>query len=57
VRVLEIKRPRPDGAEWFAPDAATVLEPGDDLVILGPTRAVEALAAGKVAETADAPGG
>jgi CIC family chloride channel protein len=47
VRVLEIKRPRPDGVDWIVPGAATVLEPGDDLVILGPTRAVEALAAGR----------
>ena len=58
VRVLEIKRPRADGVEWFAPGATTVLEPGDDLVILGPTKAVEALAAGRLEEVAgDAPGG
>jgi CBS domain-containing protein len=49
IRVLEIKRPRSDGAEWIVPGAATVLEPGDDLVILGPTSAVEALAAGRLA--------
>jgi CIC family chloride channel protein len=60
VRVLEIKRPRSDGAEWFVPGAATILEPGDDLVILGPTKAIEALAAGRVPADAadlDAPGG
>lgn len=48
VRVLEIKRPRPDGVEWIVPGAATVLEPGDDLVILGPNAAVDALSAGRL---------
>ena len=57
VRVVEIKRSCHDGVEWFAPGATTVLEPGDDLVILGPTKAVEALAAGRVDVLADAPGG
>ncbi|MGE0640536.1 MAG: chloride channel protein [Thermoanaerobaculia bacterium] len=48
IRVLEIKRPGSDGDEWIAPGATTVLLPGDSLVVLGPTRSVEELAAGKV---------
>lgn len=47
VRVIEIKRPSRDGSEWIVPDATTVLEAGDLLVVLGPTPAVEALARGR----------
>jgi CIC family chloride channel protein len=47
VRVIEIKRPGRDGAEWIVPDATTVLEPEDLLVVLGPTPAVEQLARGR----------
>jgi len=59
VRVLEIKRPGRDGAEWIVPGAATELRAGDLLVVLGPTAAVEALARGELAEPppAAAPGG
>ncbi|KAB2958961.1 MAG: CBS domain-containing protein [Thermoanaerobaculia bacterium] len=46
LRVIEIKRPAADGWEWIVPDAGTVLGRGDQLVVLGPTRAVEALVAG-----------
>ena len=48
VRVIEIRRPGRDGAEWIMPEAATVLAAGDLLVVLGPTAAVERLAAGRV---------
>jgi len=48
VRVVEIRRPAADGWEWIAPDAATVISPGDELVVLGPARAVEALLAGRL---------
>ena len=47
VRVIEIKRPGPAGPEWIAPDAATVIGYGDELVVLGPTLRVEALSAGR----------
>ena len=56
VRVLEIKRPSSDGFEWIAPGATTVLKPGDDMVILGPTGAVEALGAGRFDEDDGADG-
>ena len=46
VRVIEIKRPGPAGPEWIVPDATTVVGYGDELVVLGPTKRVEALAAG-----------
>jgi uncharacterized protein with PhoU and TrkA domain len=48
VRVIEVKRPAPDGWEWIAPDAATVLGPADEMVVLGPSAAVDALAAGRL---------
>ena len=48
VRVLEIKRPRRDGAEWIVPDAGTELRAGDLLVVLGPTAAVERMARGEL---------
>ena len=48
VRVIEIKRPGRSAPEWIVPDAATVLVAGDELIVLGPTAAVEALAAGRV---------
>lgn len=47
VRVIEIKRPSRGGAEWIVPGATTVLVPGDLLVVIGPTAAVESLAAGR----------
>jgi uncharacterized protein with PhoU and TrkA domain len=49
VRVIEIKRPARSGAEWIVPGATTVLVPGDLLVVIGPTGAVESLAAGRLA--------
>ncbi len=48
LRVIEIKRPAVDGWEWVVPDATTTLGRGDELVVLGPTRAVEALMAGRI---------
>jgi CIC family chloride channel protein len=48
VRVIEIKRPGPAGLEWIVPDAMTVVGYGDELVVLGPTKRVEALAAGRL---------
>ena len=48
VRVIEIRRPAPDGWEWIAPDAATVIAPGDELVVLGPARAVASLLEGRL---------
>ncbi|MBP7588982.1 MAG: CBS domain-containing protein, partial [Thermoanaerobaculia bacterium] len=47
VRVIEIKRPGPAGPEWIVPDATTVVGYGDELVVLGPTKRVEALSAGR----------
>ena len=47
VRVIEIKRPGASGPEWIAPDATTVIGHGDELVVLGPTKRVEELAAGR----------
>jgi len=48
VRVLELRRPARDGWEWIAADAATVLGASDDLVVLGPAAAIEALVAGRL---------
>jgi len=48
VRVIEMRRPTPAGNEWIVPDAATLLEARDELVVLGPTAAVDALAAGRL---------
>lgn len=47
VRVIEIKRPARDGWEWVAPEAGSLLSAGDDLIVLGPSAGVEALAAGR----------
>jgi CIC family chloride channel protein len=47
VRVIEIKRPGAAGPEWIVPDATTVVGYGDELVVLGPTKRVEALSAGR----------
>ena len=44
VRVIEIKR---GAKERVIPDAETVLEPGDQLIVLGPTEALERLAEGR----------
>jgi CIC family chloride channel protein len=55
VRVIELRRPTRDGPEWLVPGAATVLGPGDLLVVIGPTAAVEALVAGRVEPPAVAP--
>ncbi len=48
VRVIEMRRPTPAGSEWIVPDATTLLEARDELVVLGPTAGVEALAAGRL---------
>jgi CIC family chloride channel protein len=56
VRVIEIKRPAATGWEWIVPDAATVLVEGDELVVLGPTAGVDALAAGRIEPEAAAGG-
>ena len=48
VRVIEIKRPAADGWDWVVPDAASLLVEGDELIVLGPTEGVEALAAGRL---------
>jgi chloride channel protein, CIC family len=47
VRVIELKRRTPSGERKVIPEASTRLEPGDQLVVLGPTAMVEALRAGK----------
>jgi CIC family chloride channel protein len=49
VRVLEIKRGRGGAEERVIPGGDTVLERGDQLIVLGPTAAVEALAEGRAA--------
>lgn len=46
VRVVEVCRESNGGQEWFVPDASTLLEKGDELLVLGPERAVESLASG-----------
>lgn len=48
VRVVEISRQRGELREWVVPEASTVVEPGDELLVLGPQAAVEALAAGRL---------
>ena len=50
VRVIEIKRPGPAGPEWIVPYATTELAFGDELVVLGPSEAVDALSAGQFEE-------
>ncbi|HEV2851876.1 MAG TPA: chloride channel protein [Thermoanaerobaculia bacterium] len=52
ARVMEIRRPGKLGEEAVLPTGDTRLEPGDLLLLLGPTAKVEALAQGKVAEEA-----
>lgn len=52
ARVMEIRRPGKLGEETILPAGDTRLEPGDLLLLLGPTAKVEALAQGKVAEEA-----
>jgi chloride channel protein, CIC family len=47
ARVIEIKRHGRLGEEQVIPDADTVLAPGDLLVLIGPTSAVESLSQGK----------
>jgi chloride channel protein, CIC family len=51
VRVIEIKRGRGPAGERVIPGGETVLETGDQLIVLGPSAAVEALAEGKAAVT------
>ena len=55
VRVIELRRPTREGPEWIVPGASTVLGATDLLVVIGPTAAVEALAAGRVEPPAVAP--
>ena len=52
ARVMEIRRRGKTGEEVVVPSAETRLEPGDLLLLLGPTAKVEALAQGKMAEEA-----
>jgi CIC family chloride channel protein len=47
ARIIEIKRHGRHGEEQVIPDADTVLESGDLLVLIGPTAQVEALSEGK----------
>jgi Trk K+ transport system NAD-binding subunit len=47
ARVIEIKRQGPHGEEPVIPDADTVLQTGDILVVIGPTSQVESLSAGR----------
>lgn len=58
VQVLEIKRKKgSDEAQRVVPDGRTLLEPGDGLIVLGPTAAVEALLQGRwAAVEGDEPG-
>lgn len=51
VRVIEIKRRRGAGQERVIPGGDTILEPGDQLIVLGPSEAVEALAEGRAVVT------
>ena len=52
ARVMEIRRQGKMGEEVVVPSADTRLEPGDLLLLLGPTAKVDALARGQVAEEA-----
>lgn len=54
ARVIEIKRQGRHGEEQVIPDAATVLQGGDLLVLIGPTAQVERLAEGKATELDEA---
>ncbi|MBV8201911.1 MAG: chloride channel protein [Acidobacteria bacterium] len=47
ARVIEIKRHGRHGEEQVIPDADTILQDGDMLVLIGPTAQVESLAEGK----------
>ncbi len=47
IRVVEISREGSGSREWIVPDASTLFEAGDELLVLGPEQAVEALASGK----------
>jgi chloride channel protein, CIC family len=47
ARVIEIKRQGRLGEEQVIPDADTVLQPGDLLVVIGPTAQVESLGEGQ----------
>lgn len=51
IRVIELKRPGGAGWEWIVPDAATVLAANDELIVLGPTAGVDALAAARLDRT------
>ncbi|MGH9381514.1 MAG: chloride channel protein, partial [Thermoanaerobaculia bacterium] len=58
VRVLEIKRRSPRGEDRVLAGAATVLRSGDELIVLGPTAALERLSRGEpVADEAAAHAG
>ncbi len=50
IRVIELKRAAATGWEWIVPDAGTQLAAGDELIVLGPTAGVDALAAGHLVE-------
>jgi len=51
VWVLEIKREREGQVEWIVPGARTTLDEGDEIVVLGPTAAVVALASASIPPT------
>ncbi|MDX1996699.1 MAG: chloride channel protein [Thermoanaerobaculia bacterium] len=55
LRVLEIERSGAPGPDRFVPRADTVLLPGDQLVLLGPTESLERLAGDGWAAAAEAP--
>lgn len=55
LRVLEIERRGAPGPDRFVPRADTVLEIGDQLVLLGPTEALERLAGDGWAAATDLP--
>jgi len=59
VRVLQIRRRNAEREpEWILPEAASELAFGDELVVLGPSKGVEALAAGRLEGPAvERPGG
>lgn len=56
VRVLELKRSAPEGVEWIMPEAKTILAAGDELVVLGPSAGLAALAAGRLSAAKGAEG-
>lgn len=44
IRVIEIRRPSGNGSELVIPDAASIVKPGDGLIVLGSAQAIDEFA-------------